>query len=100
MLTVELFSMPLDNAGVGSLSWVVVALAATAIARRSAIGVRRRLVLEITVAMLGAMLFGALATARDFGGWAQLDWRSATFAFLGALAAIGAARIRLHSAAG
>ncbi|HEY2828560.1 MAG TPA: hypothetical protein VGJ88_00475 [Thermoanaerobaculia bacterium] len=43
-------------------------------------------------ALLAASIAGVAATILDFGGWQQLDWRSAAFAFCAALAAAGIVR--------
>ncbi|HEY2093845.1 MAG TPA: hypothetical protein VGJ81_18385 [Thermoanaerobaculia bacterium] len=43
-------------------------------------------------ALLAALIAGVAATILDFGGWQQLDWRSAAFAFCVALAAVGIVR--------
>lgn len=43
-------------------------------------------------AVLAAVVAGVAATILDFGGWQELDWRSAAFAFCVALAAAGIVR--------
>jgi hypothetical protein len=54
---------------------------------------------ELLVILTAAALFGAVATALDFGGWRTLDWRSAVFVLLGAMTAIGGYRaLRLATA--
>jgi hypothetical protein len=45
------------------------------------------------IAIVAAMLLGVLATALDFGGWRELDWRAGLFAFFGSLAATGFFRL-------
>jgi hypothetical protein len=47
---------------------------------------------ELVTALLAASIAGVAATILDFGGWQQLDWRSAAFAFCAALAAAGIVR--------
>lgn len=47
---------------------------------------------ELAAAIVVALLLGVLATALDFGGWNELDWRAGLFAFFGALAAVGVIR--------
>jgi uncharacterized membrane protein SirB2 len=47
---------------------------------------------ELVTAMVAALAAGLAATILDFGGWQDLDWRSAAFAFCVALAATGAVR--------
>ena len=47
---------------------------------------------ELAAAVIVALLLGTLATALDFGGWNELDWRAGAFAFFGALAAVAVVR--------
>jgi hypothetical protein len=49
--------------------------------------------LELTIAIVVALLFGMTATALDFGGWRELDWRAAAFCFFGAMAAVAVTRL-------
>ncbi|HYS52258.1 MAG TPA: hypothetical protein VER58_00670 [Thermoanaerobaculia bacterium] len=46
----------------------------------------------MTVAILAALVFGATATALDFGGWRAADWRAAVFVLLGAASLLGGYR--------
>lgn len=55
---------------------------------------------ELTAALVTALLLGALATALDFGGWREPDWRAGLFAFLGAFAAAGLARLTIARTSG
>lgn len=71
---------------------MVCGLAAGILARIVPLGTRKRLWLELAAAVLAAFLLGTLATALDFGGWNELEWRAGVFAFLGALAAVGIIR--------
>jgi hypothetical protein len=48
---------------------------------------------ELIAAILASFLFGIAATALDFGGWNELDWRAGVFAFAGACTAAGAVRL-------
>jgi uncharacterized membrane protein YeaQ/YmgE (transglycosylase-associated protein family) len=81
---------------VGIALWSICGLAAFLIARFIPLARKRRAWLaELAVALLAALLLGALATALDFGGWAELDWRAGLFAFLGAAAAVGVCRLLL-----
>lgn len=97
MLTVEVAAFAPDNRFVGALSWVVAGVVALLLARWIPIGFVRHPVLEATVSLLAAIAFGAAATALDFGGWAEADWRAALFALLGSFGAIGAARLGRQS---
>jgi uncharacterized membrane protein YeaQ/YmgE (transglycosylase-associated protein family) len=47
---------------------------------------------ELAAALFGAALFGLIATALDFGGWREADWRAGLFAALGAFALAGLVR--------
>ena len=47
---------------------------------------------ELVTATVSALIAGVAATLLDFGGWRELDWRSAAFAFCVALAAAGVVR--------
>jgi uncharacterized membrane protein YeaQ/YmgE (transglycosylase-associated protein family) len=76
----------------GIALWLGSALAAWILARIVPIGTRGRLWIELIGALSGAFLAGVVATALDFGGWRELEWRAALLAFLGAVAALGALR--------
>lgn len=76
----------------GVALWVACGIVAVALAR--IIPIRRRsLFAEAVVAAATATLAGLVATALDFGGRSELDWRAGVFAFLVAAAAVGALRI-------
>lgn len=77
----------------GVLLWMASGLLAFGIARIIPLGRRKRWWLELLVAIIVAAGLGLLATARDFGGFRELEWRAALFAFLGALAALGIVRV-------
>lgn len=47
---------------------------------------------ELVTAIVAALLAGVAATILDFGGWQDLDWRSAAFALCVALAVDGVVR--------
>jgi uncharacterized membrane protein SirB2 len=47
---------------------------------------------ELVTAVIVALIAGVAATILDFGGWQELDWRSAAFAFCAAIAAAGIVR--------
>lgn len=47
---------------------------------------------ELVVAIVTALPLGFVATALDFGGWQEPDWRAGLFSFFGALAAVGSLR--------
>jgi len=79
----------------GIALWLVCALAALLVARLVPAGRRsgwRGWTLELLASLFTAFLLGIAATALDFGGWREPDWRAALFALLGAFAAVGAMR--------
>jgi hypothetical protein len=84
---------PGDNQVVGIGLWLLSGLAASALARNVPLARPPRAAAELLVGLTAAFLLGLLATAMDFGGWKELDWRAALFVFLGTLAALGASRL-------
>jgi len=48
---------------------------------------------ELLAAIAIAVILGLTATALDFGGWKEPDWRAGFFAFFGAFAAAGVFRL-------
>jgi hypothetical protein len=76
----------------GALLWLTAGGLAFALARIIPAGRTRQWKGELLAALLAALLLGAAATALDFGGWKELEWRAGTFALLGALGAAGAVR--------
>lgn len=77
----------------GIATWLMSGLVAWASARIVPFGRRPRWIAELIVALVTAAVFGLTATAMDFGGWRELDWRAALFAFFGAFAAVGVIRL-------
>lgn len=47
---------------------------------------------ELIVAIVSAIALGAAATALDFGGWKELDWRAGLFVFFGTATMVGTNR--------
>jgi uncharacterized membrane protein YeaQ/YmgE (transglycosylase-associated protein family) len=76
----------------GAALWVASALSAFVVARIVPVGRRHDYLGELIVAIVAALAFGVLASALDFGGWREPEWRAALFALLGALAAVAAYR--------
>jgi uncharacterized membrane protein YeaQ/YmgE (transglycosylase-associated protein family) len=62
------------------------------IARIVPLGRTRPWLAELAAAVVAAMLLGVLATALDFGGWDEPDWRAGIFTFCGSVAAVGIVR--------
>ena len=48
---------------------------------------------DLFTALIGALAMGLAATALDFGGWKEPDWRAALFVSFGSAAMIGAVRL-------
>jgi hypothetical protein len=79
---------------VGIGLWLVSGVAAFVLARIIPLRRPPRRLAELGLAIAAALLLGVVATAMDFGGWKEPDWRAGTFALLGAFAAIGAFRAK------
>lgn len=75
----------------GITSWLVSGLTMFALARIIPTG-RGRWWSELIVMLVTALVCGFAATALDFGGWRELDWRAAAFCAAGALVAGGIGR--------
>jgi hypothetical protein len=78
---------------VGIATWLAAAALALAIGRTVLSRSPRSLRIEIPLVSLAACCYGLVATALGFGGWNEIDWRAALFAFLGALTILPLARI-------
>jgi hypothetical protein len=48
--------------------------------------------IELLASVVTALICGFAATALDFGGWREPDWRAILFVFLGTATVIGARR--------
>jgi len=78
---------------VGIGLWLGSGVVAWILARIIPRGRRRCRAAELAAAIVTALFLGTLATALDFGGWNEPDWRAGTFCVLGAFAAVGAVRL-------
>ncbi len=76
----------------GAALWFAAALSAFFVARMVPAGRRHDYLYELLLAILASLICGSLATALDFGGWREAEWRAALFALCGALAVIAAYR--------
>ena len=76
----------------GVALWLGGGLAAFLLARIIPLGRPAARTQELVFATVTAFVAGVAATAMDFGGWAEADWRAGVFAFLGALAVAGMIR--------
>ena len=72
--------------------WITAALSIFLVARIVPPGRTNNYLAELLVALLAGLAFGAAATALDFGGWRDTDWRAVLFVALGTAAATGAQR--------
>jgi len=54
---------------------------------------RRRFLGELAIALIVAAALGGVATALDFGGWNELEWRAALFVLTGTFAVIAVYRL-------
>jgi len=69
--------------------WLGTGIIAAVIARFIPFRRGSRRLVEWTVAVITALLAGLIATALDFGGWNEPDWRAGLFTFAAALAVVG-----------
>jgi hypothetical protein len=76
----------------GAALWLASALSIFFAARIVPSGRSHNYFTELIVAVAAALACGILATAVDFGGWRDPDWRAVVFVLLGASAATGAHR--------
>lgn len=82
----------------GVAIWIGCGIVAFLVARIVPNGRGARRMGELSASVAVALALGALATALDFGGWNELDWRASLLALLGGFAAAGFVRaMRLAS---
>ena len=84
----------------GIALWVVSSVVAFLLARTAPWRRRPAWAGELSVSIAAGLLLGAVATALDFGGWSEPDWRAGLFVFLGALAAAGMFRLTIAASPG
>jgi hypothetical protein len=77
----------------GIVLWLACAVAVFFLARNVPFARPGTWIGELFGALLSALALGALATALDFGGWNEPDWRAALFVFLGSAAITGITRL-------
>jgi uncharacterized membrane protein YeaQ/YmgE (transglycosylase-associated protein family) len=77
----------------GIVIWLLAGATAFGAAAPMKSGGALRWPIELTIALVAAVVFGLVATALDFGGWNELEWRAAVFCFFGAAIVLGLARI-------
>ena len=76
----------------GAALWVAAGVVAFLVARIIPLRRTGGFMPELIAAITTSAIFGIAATALDFGGWSEPDWRPITFSFLGAMAVLGAMR--------
>lgn len=76
----------------GAATWIIAGCLAGLLAR-AVPRFRRSWIFELAAGAAGALVAGVVATALDFGGWREPDWRAAVFAFLAGLTVIASARM-------
>lgn len=79
----------------GIVTWVFAAVLAFAVARGLASGRRAGWLAEAALALTATAVLGLGATALDFGGWDEPDWRAGFFVLTGTFAAIGMLRFAI-----
>ena len=77
----------------GVALWIGAGLVAWIIARIIPMARQRSRIAELALSLVASTLLGLAATAGDFGGWREPDWRAGLFAFLGAFAVLGVFRL-------
>jgi len=77
----------------GIALWLGCAIVVFFIARSVPYARPRRWIGELITSLLSALAMGITATALDFGGWNEPDWRAGLFVVFGAAAIIGAVRL-------
>ena len=76
----------------GIATWLLSGVLAFALGRAIAVA-RPSYRSELLLVLIVAFAAGLTATALDFGGWAEPDWRAGLFAFLCAFGATGIFRL-------
>ena len=77
----------------GIVLWMVCAAAVFFTIRNIRAGRPAGWIVELFAIAIGALLLGGVATALDFGGWNDLDWRAALFVLFGCFAISGVLRL-------
>jgi hypothetical protein len=79
----------------GIALWLGCATAIFFIARTVGYARPSRWIGELITSLSSAMAMGIIATALDFGGWNERDWRAGLFVFFATAAIVGILRIIL-----
>jgi hypothetical protein len=76
----------------GAAFWLASALSVFLVARIVPAGRNKNYLIELALTLAAAAACGLAATALDFGGWRESDWRAIVFVLLGTAFAVGAER--------
>lgn len=82
---------------VGSASWLAAGFIVFLLCRFVKLR-RQRAWVELSATVPTAFVAGICATALDFGGWSELEWRAALFALLCAVTVVALTRLSLYRA--
>ena len=82
----------LTSRTMGAALWLAAGVVAFLLARIVPLRRTRRWATELVIVLVAAFLSGVLATALDFGGWNEPDWRAGLFTLFVAAAAAGTLR--------
>jgi hypothetical protein len=77
----------------GLALWLVAGVVTVLLARIVPLARPRNPLAEILAAGVASLMAGLAATALDFGGWREPDWRAGLFACFAASAAVGFVRL-------
>jgi uncharacterized membrane protein YoaK (UPF0700 family) len=77
----------------GIALWLACALAVFFAARNVKFARGGSWIGELLASILSALILGAIATALDFGGWNEPDWRAGAFVVFGCAAVVGVVRL-------
>jgi hypothetical protein len=77
----------------GIALWITCAAAVFLAIRNIRFGRPAGWVGELLTVTISALILGAIATALDFGGWKELDWRAGLFVLFGCFAVAGIGRL-------
>jgi hypothetical protein len=76
----------------GAAFWLASALSIFLVARIIPAGRSHNYLHELITSLAAALGCGLAATALDFGGWRESDWRAILFVLLGTASILGATR--------
>lgn len=79
----------------GIALWVASGTMSFILARLIRPGRSGRWLPELLLAIVVAVILGGVASALDFGGWREPDWRAGLFALAGSYGGIGLIRLTL-----